>query len=441
MANRPFRPAMFSRMRFKPEKGTLVVQSWDRVQVYRATPPQAWVKGPDGGGWRHNRGDERLLSVASAIRRVRRYHRAQRRAIALGNPGQRPFNLESECMARFVELLEPRFRRQLYTLRSRSWQMYSMLYRCDGAVELSRSNHGLAFCLANHWAFTLKRPTQAMRTIRRLLPKRRREIAEALGFPRRELSVRILGRIRGRDLELGRMLGLRDALQDKKVARALSHLPALNEGVLDVLTEKDVARQCAASFLEQLSTEGDHSSRWIAHQAMLAVAYAQLVGEQVPRFTGIDQVGRVLAKVEGLLSERRPPVDRALPPPPIPGIPGLIEPIDSTLGVYDEGISQDNCLATARFRLACMRGDQYIYRVFGLQRCTLALRRAPRANTAGWVLYDFKAANNRLPGEAASASVREWLTEAGIPFFDPQAEVLEVPDDFEVAFDDAAIPF
>lgn len=439
MANQPFRPVMFSRMRFKPEKGSLVVQSWNRVQVFRARPPQAWVKTGDAPGWHHNRGDEELLRLGSAIRRVRRYHRAQRRAIAQGTPGSRPFHLESECLARFVELVEPQYRGQLYTLRSRAWHMYSMLFRCPGAVELSRTNQGLAYALANHWVFTGKRPQQAMRVIRRLLRRPRRQIAAYLGFPEREVSVRLLGKIHGRDLDLSRLLWLRMAVGKPKMARALSHLPWLKAGVLEALGDEQSAELCSAKLLLQLAAMSEGRGVWAGQQVAGVLACARALDEPLPRLVGVDQTRRLFDAALGSLTDHRPPRDRPLGPAPVPGIAGKIEPLDSTLEVYAEGIEQENCLATARFRLDCARGRQYIYRVLAPERCTVSLRRARSA--AGWVLDDFKAAHNRPPSKGATDTVRAWLASASIPFWDVRHEALEPPDLFDVPFDDPSIPF
>jgi len=428
-------------MRFKPENGALVVQSWNRVQVYKARPPQAWVKNASTPGWRHNRGDEQMLRLGSAIRRVRRYHRAQRRAIAQGTPENRPFNLESECLARFVELISPQLRHQLYTLRSRAWQMYSMLVRCPGALELSRSNQGLAYALANHWVFFSRPSKQAMRTIRRLLRKPRRDIAAYLGFPPQQVSVRLLSRIHGRDLNLTRLLWLRQAMRSPKMLRVLSHLPWLKVGVLEALADDEAASVCSSNLLSQLAALPDSRAMWIGQRVVEALNYARLVDERVPRLVGVDQANRVYDDLLKSLTTKRAPRDTSLGPPPIVGVAGQIEPLESTRAVYDEGVAQHNCLTDLQYLLDCTRANKYIYRVLTPERCTIALRRAPKANAAGWVLDDFKAAANVAPGDEACELVTDWLANAGIAMEYPAFAIPEIGELFELPFEDDEIPF
>lgn len=441
MSKQAFRPMIFCRMRFKPEKGILVVQSWNRVQLYKACPPRAWVKTAEGPGWRHNRGNEKSLRLGSAIRKVRRYHSAQRRAIAHRTPHKRPFNLETECLARFVELIEPPHRQQLYTLRSRAWQMYSMLYRCPGALELSRDNQGLAFALANHWFF-FKRPSkQAMRTIRRLLRKPRRDIAAYLGFPPQEVSVRVLGRIHGRDLNLTRLLWLRQAMRFPKMLRVLSHRPWLKVGVLEALAHDEAPGVCSSNLLSQLAALPDSRAMRMGQRVVEALNYARLVDERVPRLVGVDQANRVYDNLLKSLRKKRAPRDAPLGPPPILGVPGQIEPLESTRAVYDEGVVQHNCLTDLQYLLDCTRANKYIYRVVAPERCTIALRRAPNANAVGWVVDDFKAAANVAPGDDARELVTDWLANAGIALESPAFAIPEIGELFEMPFEDDLIPF
>jgi hypothetical protein len=52
----------------------------------------------------------------------------------------------------------------LHPLRERRWQMLNLLARCPGASDLSISNPGLAFALANNWCFhqpSVSQPSQS----------------------------------------------------------------------------------------------------------------------------------------------------------------------------------------------------------------------------------------------------------------------------------------
>ncbi len=62
------------------------------------------------------------------------------------------------------------------------------------------------------------------------------------------------------------------------------------------------------------------------------------------------------------------------PPPPVPGIPGRIEPVTSASDLVDEGEMQGNCVASYAGRVR--EGNLYIYRVLKPERATLSITRS-----------------------------------------------------------------
>ena len=74
----------------------------------------------------------------------------------------------SDHMARtaFVNMIPEEVRLELLRYSNRKWHLMSILARCPGAMDLSRSNPALLFALASNWAFhrpSVKQPIRAAR--------------------------------------------------------------------------------------------------------------------------------------------------------------------------------------------------------------------------------------------------------------------------------------
>jgi len=425
-------------MRFKPANGVLVVQRWNRVQAFKARPPQAWAKTAERPRWSPNRGDDQLLCLGQAIRKVRVYQRRQRQAVAAGTPEKRPFDLETECLARFVELIDPTIRGRLYTLTARSWQLYSLLYRCTGALELARNNLGLAYALANHWVFTRKPPKDAMRVARRVLRLRRREIAGFLGFPETNAAARVLGRVRGRDLNVFRLMWLQQAMCEPRMMRILSHLDRVEIGVLEALGAEASPTRCSGRLMNELAAMTPGRGERVGFSVAGLFVLCRQLDLPLPRLRCAKQAEHLYDEL--FLETVRsvgPPNDRPLGEPPVPGVPGVIEPLTTTRQIHREGRLQRNCLADGHGWAECQSGTRFIYRMLEPDRCTLALRRAGgRWSPESWTLFDFKGPQNSAPSDAAWATVDAWLSRAGIE----RTKGCTADEVFEPGFADDLIP-
>ena len=102
----------------------------------------------------------------------------------------------------FVHSLPREVREELRRYAERKWHLLNLFARCPGALDLSRSNPGLAYALASNWAFHKPAVARPIRAARSLVHKKQKAILEWLGFPATEPARRILAKIRPKSLRL-----------------------------------------------------------------------------------------------------------------------------------------------------------------------------------------------------------------------------------------------
>ena len=90
---------------------------------------------------------------------------------------------EQVAQTKYLSAVPPEIQAELSLLTERRWQAMNLFARVPGGFELYRSNPGLAFCLANNWAFHRPAVTHPYRSARSLVGKKQREIVGWLGFP------------------------------------------------------------------------------------------------------------------------------------------------------------------------------------------------------------------------------------------------------------------
>ena len=112
----------------------------------------------------------------------------------------------------------------------------------------------------------------------------------------------------------------------------------------------------------------------------------------------------LLKKAEGRLHDQVY-VDYCLPfaDPPIPGRPGVIEPIRDYGALIDEGLRQEHCVGTLVGEV--VRQEFFAYQVLTPTRATLVLQRGGDT----WQIHDLRGAKNvDVPAET-QATVRGWM--------------------------------
>jgi PcfJ-like protein len=325
--------------------------------------------------------------------------------------------------AKFYSEIPDTVRLPLATYAKRQWHVLNLIARCPGADELVRSAPALAFCLASSWVFHRPPVKRPLRSTRWLVREPRRRIAAWLGFPGTQATVNILGKLTEDAIDIPRLLYLRAGLFDDGRRRALGHLPAINSGVVRIVTDPSLNVLVTPSFLRQIA-RGEAGETGLDAAYMLKDTLRmldQLGRRRLPRLRSLDalrqfhddavrEINRLLPNEDeatgvppGPLQELWP---RAFPEPPIPGSTSVL-PLSSPAMLLEEGRTMRHCVAAYAPDVA--EDVLYFYRVEGAERATLMLRRT----TSGWRIGEVSGPNNRTVTCETLEEISRWLQARG----------------------------
>jgi hypothetical protein len=306
------------------------------------------------------------------------------------------------------------------------WDLLNLLARCPGADDLVEANPALAMALS--WTSGLRPGPHPWRAARRLVQRRQREIAGALGFPATESAVRVLRKIPVGEVIHWHLYHMREPMAHPDVMKTLAHLPRVNYGVIHLIVDEELRRHATPTFYTELSAlDGAESFEEAFYVGWVDGLRRQCrPGWRLPVFRSIKQMRELVADLEDERARIRgaPP----FPPPPVPGSDSLdllgdvtvergtaapngadpieILPITEMRELVREGDEQKNCAASYAHEV--LAGEVYLYRMLAPQRATLALVRSG----SGWKLDDIRASCNRRVGKRAHSAVERWLEAA-----------------------------
>lgn len=264
----------------------------------------------------------------------------------------------------------------LMPLVERQWNVFSLLARCPGAMDLAVSNPALCFALASCWAFHQPAPAHPLREVRRMVRKKQKDILGWLGFPATESARRILARVSLADVTVSRLFNLRRALGNQVLSRTLAHLPRLPGFVLDVVGTPWLEPLMKPAFLHEVVS----GTRVFSDQDLMTFLKDTMwMSRQQERplvngFASVRQLIRVHDELAGghqgyIAMEHMP---ETLPPPPFDGTEDIV-PLSTPADVIREGREMNNCCAS--YLAAIAQGHRYLYRVEAPVRATLEIVR------------------------------------------------------------------
>jgi len=285
----------------------------------------------------------------------------------------------------FINMIPDEIRLELQRYTDRRWHLMSILARCPGAIDLSRSNPALLFALASNWAFHKPAVTQPMRAARSLVWKKQKTIQEWLGFPGTEPVRRVLAKISSDALDIEGLLYLRDALRNPACLRLLSHLPRLNRASVMLASDRRVMNHVTPRLLEDTLEQPPvaNTSCWgecdptdIYRLMMDTIRMANIVDwKKCPRtFCSVKRVRTVhdelAPRMDVLRIKEKYNIPDRFRDPPFTGTENII-PLTTPEELCREGYLQKNCLGSHVFSV--LRGREYVYRVEHPVRATLAV--------------------------------------------------------------------
>lgn len=297
------------------------------------------------------------------------------------------------------------YRELVMPFRDRRWHMLSLLARCPGADDLTVSNPALAFCLASNWAFHVPIASHPLRAARSLVFKKQRHILEWLGYPGTESGRQLLRRIPRESLTVEFLTSLRAAIQSPEVARRLSFMDRISQDVFYLIATKEIAPHVAFSLLDEVSqVRVPDAGPVIAFRIRDMLNMSEELQRKLPRLRSVAQVDQLHEDLVFDYNLQREAADDApLPPPPIAGKEGEIEPLETCQELAIEGRLQQHCVGS--YAHSVRRGQAYVYRMLKPERATLAIMQGPR----GWTMREIHGYRNADVRPETCQAALDWL--------------------------------
>ena len=296
------------------------------------------------------------------------------------------------------------YRELVMPFRDRRWHMLALLARCPGADDLVAGNPALAFCLASNWAFHKPAVQQPLRAARSLVYKKQRRILEWLGFPGTEAMRQLLRRIPRESMTVEFLANLCGAIQSPEVSRRLSFMGRITQDVFRLIATPEITPYVAFSLLEEVSqVRVPDAGPMMAFRIQDMLQMSAELQRKLPQLRSIPQLNQLHEDLIFDFNLKREDTGEPLPPPPLPGKEGEIEPLETCQELAIEGRLQQHCVGS--YAHSVRRGQTYVYRMLKPERATLAIMQGPR----GWTLREIHGYRNAdVQPETYQAAV-DWL--------------------------------
>lgn len=408
--------------KFKPPKpgvnydcktGKLYVFTSSSITVMKTWPPVAWKKSRRKANWTHVRPKIKIpcSDIEGRIRQL---------TTTVDEDGQLllPFCLPFEqidyselAWLKWYANIPIEIRDIVCRFPKRQWHMLSFLARCGhGAYDLTISNPALAFALASNWVYRKPAVQRPLRSARALLKpgKKQKDILDWLQFPGTDSSRKTLAKIVPSAIDIPVLLYIRQAMNNAKMRKAMSHLQRLNAGTIRIATDPDLLLFVTQNLLEEIANLRKEDQRPKAAYILRdSVIMLRLLSPNRSRISPVRCLSQLESMHHSLIDDlnRADIIDREIPFPAMP-VKGneYIEPITNGHGLIAEGRIQNNCVASYINKVAVQQ-QVYIYKVLWPERCTLALQR----RGGKLVLVELKRAHNRSASSKTRRAVEKWL--------------------------------
>jgi hypothetical protein len=328
----------------------------------------------------------------------------------------------------------------------RHWHLLNLLALCPDALDLSRSNPGLFYALANHWLFRPRTRMDPVEEAAKYINQKQKVILEWLGLPAAEPVRRILAKI-----DPGTLRKIRDPkfwqiIQLPEIMKLLAHLELIDHDVLELvmdakyhpyLTPRLLAetvrdktmmdeRQCPVSII--FSVIQDISSRSKECPFPKKFGSLQRLMEVYDDLCRRDRL-RTRQQQRDYYARRR--LGGHFPRPPFAGTE-TIRPIETPNALSQEGIDMNHCVVAMIDSVA--EGRAYVYQVLSPVRATMSMCRQYGQND--WVPGELVAESNRSVDSAlydalyfeVFHSPANGDAEGGFETFAARVEVTALPE-------------
>jgi len=290
--------------------------------------------------------------------------------------------------------------------QNRQWGILRLARLSEGVIELARLNPALAFALGNFKPFREKFTT--MEGAAAISKRRQRDIAEALGFPGTEAAAKILAKISPESVAVDILLQLRQSLRREGTLKPLSHMQMLNAGVLALATNPTLLEASTPALLTEVAESATEkyqarASEMLSDTLEMLTVIAPAAGK--PKVQSLARLRSLHTEVSMKFLTLRPrvTVGTRLPSPPLRGTRDFV-PLLTAADLVEEGIAQNNCVATYSER--ARRRTTFIYRVLRPERATLSI---VRGEDGDWRIDELECRGNTKVSAITRQAVESWL--------------------------------
>lgn len=321
-------------------------------------------------------------------------------------------DIRKQALGQFRNSLPERVVKAVEKFGVRQWQMLVMFYYDPATIELAEANPVLTFFLAQYLDCDAKRIQELKCGV---MP--RKEILKLLGYPATNSAVKVLNKVNPRIFKADNWKSI-DQMLIKELGSEktqLNHLPSINYGVLEILSDDVASPAAGAKLLEEVAK--DHREKFrgrVIHMIRSSIEMQQdlQVDKPVVHFPSMKRLydihdsasSRYRRRINQLNSVKvAAALGKQFSSPPFPGLPGKIEPITTPNELVDEGEKQCNCVASYARNVAA--GNVYIYKIIEPQRATLSILKKEDK----WVIGELEAKYNKKVSLETESMVSEWL--------------------------------
>lgn len=313
---------------------------------------------------------------------------------------------------RFRFTLPKEVARAVEPFRGEQWRLLLMLRHDPSSLDLALRNPALAYLLARKLNGDL-----ALITALKCGTLRQREILGCLDFPDDNGAVNLFRKIDPASIDTDNWSALLDLLKNAPdtLRQRLGHVPGINTGLIEILLHPVASVAVGPRLMREIAEDKRESYRArVVHLVTNTLQMQEVIQARRPvtKFPDLERLEIVHREVSEAyrhrvrrLGEARRHSHANFSRPPIPGVPGEIEPLTSPEQLVDEGEAQGNCVASYAHKVE--QGDTFLYRVLKPQRCTLSIVR--HSSGALWRIGELESKFNTPANDEAERAVTAWL--------------------------------
>lgn len=318
-----------------------------------------------------------------------------------------------QAFDRFRFSLPKEVARAVEPFRGDQWPLLVMLRHDPASLDLVLQNPALAYLLAKK--LNADRDLIASLQCGTL---RQREILGCLDFPDDRGAVNLFRKIDPASVNGDNWMGLLSLLRNSvgsSLRQRLGHLPVINTGVVEILLDQSASTAAGNRLLQEVAEDRRENYRArVVHLVTNTLRMQDVIQARRPvtKFPDLERLESVHRDVSEAYRQRAQRINEVrrhshdnFRRPPIPGIPGEIEPLTSPEQLVDEGEAQGNCVASYAYKVE--RGDTFLYRVLKPQRCTLSIVR--RDSSGVWRIGELESKFNTSADDETERYVESWL--------------------------------